>query len=193
MNALLGVANGIQSFLRVIAHTTGWLLVVLMFVTCIDITCRKLAPVYPDTFAYFPFSQFQELEWHLHAAVFSFWMGFNYTINAHPRVDTYIGTASARNQAWLEFWCCLLFAFPFVLMILYYGWDFWLSSYRGNEGSDAAVGLPMRWIIKGVYYAGLWLLLLGIISVFLKLIVVLFGGRSFEQANLKLGTSNVEV
>lgn len=193
MSALLAIGDGLQRFLRGIAHASGWLLVVLMCVTCVDVVCRKMAPIYPDTFAYFPFSRFQELEWHLHAAVFSFWMGFNYTINAHPRVDTFIGTAKPRTLAWLEFMCCLIFAFPFLIMLLMTGWPFWLQSYLTGEGSDAAVGLPMRWIIKGVYYVGLWLLLLGVVSVFLKLIVVLFGDRTLEQARVRLGTSNVEV
>ena len=41
------------------ALASGWLLIVLMFITCIDVFSRKLGiPI--------PLTKFQEFEWHLH-------------------------------------------------------------------------------------------------------------------------------
>ena len=50
------------------------------------------------------------MEWHLHTAIFSLWLGFNYTINAHPRVDSYVADMSLRRKAWIELAaaCCWL-------------------------------------------------------------------------------------
>ena len=121
------------------------------------------------------------------------WLGFNYAINAHPRVDSYVANATLRKRAWIELIGCLAFAIPYTFVLIYYGWDFWLHSYLTNESSDAAVGLPYRWIIKGVYYAGLWLLLLAILSVALRLIAYLSGRVDADEARLRLGSAVSEV
>ena len=77
MSKLLAVSDAIKWILERTAFASGWLLIVLMCVTCIDVLGRKLGiPI--------PLTKFQELEWHLHTTVFSMWMGYNYTINAHP-------------------------------------------------------------------------------------------------------------
>ena len=44
-----------------------------------------------------------------------------------------------------------------------------------------------RWIIKGIYAAGLWLVVLGILSVLLRVIVFLFSGKSEHEVNLQIG------
>ncbi len=48
------------------------------------------------------YTKLQELEWHFHAAIFSLWMGYCYTINAHPRVDSFLEGKSYRARAWIE-------------------------------------------------------------------------------------------
>jgi TRAP-type mannitol/chloroaromatic compound transport system permease small subunit len=183
MKHLLALANGIARLLERIADWSGWLLIVLMCVTCVDVVVRKIGV------PHFPYTKLQELEWHLHTAIFALWLGFNYTINAHPRVDSYTEKLSFRTKAWIEFTGCLVFALPYTLVIVYFGWDFVKHSYVFSEGSDAASGLGYRWFIKGVMYVGLWLLLLGIVSVLLRLIVYLFGNRPASEVDLKIGQS----
>ena len=186
MSSLLSASNAVKVLLERIANASGWLLIVLMCVTCADVLCRKLGiPI--------PFTVMQELEWHLHTAIFSMWMGFNYTINAHPRVDSYTERLRFRTKAWIEFAGCLAFALPFTLMLVWYGWDFVKIAWDLQEGSDSAAGIPHRWIIKGVLYAGLWLVLAGVLSVMLRLVVFLFGGRPQEEADLRIGHSASEV
>ena len=181
---LLKTANALHRFLERIADASGWLLIVLMTVTCVDVVCRKFGVVG------FPYTKFQELEWHLHTAIFSFWLGFNYVVNAHPRVDSYTEKLGFRRKAWIEFAGCLLFALPYTLVLVWYGWDFVRIAWEFNERSDAALGLPYRWVIKGIMYLGLWLLLLGIVSVLLRLIAYLFFR---QEANLRIGASASEV
>lgn len=177
---LLRAANALHRFLERVADASGWLLIVLMAVTCIDVTFRKLGVVG------FPYTKFQELEWHLHTAIFSLWMGFNYCINAHPRVDSYTELLGMRHKAWIELVGCLLFALPYTAVLVWYGADFVSTAYVFNESSDAALGLPYRWVIKGIMVLGLWLLLLGIVSVMLRLIAFLFYR---QDADLRIGTS----
>jgi len=179
------VSDLIKGLLEKIAFTSGWLLIVLMFVTCMDITFRKLQlPI--------ALTQFQELEWHLHTAVFSGWMGYNYTINAHPRVDSYTETLGFRAKAWIEFLGILLLALPFLFVMLQHGWPFVQQSYVQNEASENVTGLPFRWAIKGVFFIGIWLVFLGVLSVLLRLVAFLFLGRTQEEAQIEIGHSELE-
>jgi TRAP-type mannitol/chloroaromatic compound transport system permease small subunit len=178
-------SNGIKWFLEKIAFASGWFLIVLMFITCMDIVFRKLQlPI--------ALTQFQELEWHLHTIIFSGWMGYNYTINAHPRVDSYTDTLTFRTKAWIEFLGLILLAFPFLYIMLKHGWPFVQQSYLQNEASENVTGLPFRWAIKGVFFAGIWLVFLGVLSVFLRLIAFLFLGRSQEEVEIQIGHSELE-
>jgi TRAP-type mannitol/chloroaromatic compound transport system permease small subunit len=186
MQALLELSRMIERLLGILANWSGWLLVVLTGITCFDVVCRKLGvPI--------PFTQFQEMEWHLHTAIFSFWLGFNYTTNAHPRVDSFVADVGLRRKAWIELLGCLFLALPYILAVMYFGWPFVEQSYVVNEHSEAANGLPYRWVIKAVLFLGLVLLAAAVISVILKLIVFLFGRRSAEQAGLRLGPSAGEI
>ena len=181
---LLKIANALQRLLERIAEASGWLLIVLMTVTCVDVVFRKFGVVG------FPYTKFQELEWHLHTALFSLWLGYNYVVNAHPRVDSYTEKLGFRRKAWIEFAGCLVFALPYTLVLVWYGWDFVRIAWEFNESSDAALGLPYRWVIKGIMYLGLWLLLAGIVSVLLRLIAYLFFR---QEADLRIGASASEV
>jgi TRAP-type mannitol/chloroaromatic compound transport system permease small subunit len=182
---LVPTADGIKWILEKIAHITGWMLIVLMFVTCMDIVFRRLQlPI--------ALTQFQEAEWHLHTIIFSGWMGYNYAINAHPRVDSYTGTLSFRTKAWLELIFLVILAFPFLYVMLKHGWPWVVTSYVQNEASENVTGLPFRWAIKAVFFAGIWLVFFGALSVFLRLIAFLFRDVGQDESGLDLGHIEME-
>ena len=186
MNALLEMSESVRRMLEVVARASGWLLVVMAAVTCFDVLARKTGlPV--------PLTRLQELEWHFHAALFSLWMGYGYTINAHPRVDSFTETLTLRRKAWIELIGCLLLALPYMALVAYQSLSFVADSYAVHEQSPSTVGLTHRWIIKGIYAAGLWLVVLGILSVLGRLIVLLFGGRSQAEVNLQIGSTTLDV
>jgi len=186
MKALLTIAEGVRRLLEAVALGSGWLLVVMAAVTCFDVVARKTGlPV--------PLTKLQELEWHFHAAIFSLWMGYGYTINAHPRIDSFTESLTIRGKAWIELAGCLLFALPYVGLVAYNSLDFVAASYALGEQSDSTVGLRHRWIIKGIYAAGLWLVVLGILSVLARVIALLFGGRSPAEVDLQIGGTTTEV
>jgi len=186
VSAALAAADGIRRLLEAIARASAWLLVVMAAVTCFDVIARKTGIPAPLT-------KLQELEWHFHAALFSLWMGYGYTINAHPRVDSYTESLPLRRKAWIELLGCVLFALPYCGLVAFHSLDFVASSYALGEQSDSTVGLRYRWAIKGIFAAGLWLVVLGILSVMLRLIVFLFGGRSADEVNLDIGHTEVDV
>jgi TRAP-type mannitol/chloroaromatic compound transport system permease small subunit len=179
-DALLKISEGMRRLLETIALASGWLLVIMACVTTFDVVARKLG-------VQLPYTKLQELEWHFHAAVFSLWMGYCYTINAHPRVDSFTEHLSYRTRAWMELAGCLLLALPYMALVAFYSLDFVQRSYLVGEQSDSTVGLTHRWIIKGIYAVGLWLVVLGILSVLLRVIVFLFGHKRPEEVNLQIG------
>jgi TRAP-type mannitol/chloroaromatic compound transport system permease small subunit len=180
MNALLKLAEVLRRFLEWIALVSGWLLVVMACVTTFDVVARKFGlPM--------PYTMLQELEWHFHAAVFSLWMGYCYTINAHPRVDSLTEHLAFRSKAWIELAGCLLLALPYMALVAYFSLEYVERSYVIGEQSESTVGLPYRWIIKGVYAFGLWLVVLGIVSVMIRVVVFLFGRKPAEEVNLQIG------
>jgi TRAP-type mannitol/chloroaromatic compound transport system permease small subunit len=180
MNALLKLSEALRRLLEWIALASGWLLVVMACVTTFDVVARKFG-------VQLPYTKLQELEWHFHAAIFSLWMGYCYTINAHPRVDSFTEGLTYRSKAWIELACCLILALPYVTLVAYYSLDYVAASYWLGERSDSTVGLTHRWIIKGVYAAGLWLVVLGILSVLFRVVVFLFGSKSPQEVNLRIG------
>jgi len=186
MNALLKVSEGLRRLLESIALASGWLLVIMACVTTFDVVARKIG-------LDLPYTKLQELEWHFHAAIFSLWMGYCYTINAHPRVDTFTERMTHRGKAWIELVGCLVLALPYMALVAFDSLDFVAASYRLNEQSDSTVGLTHRWIIKGVYAAGLWLVVLGILSVLARVIVFLFGNKPEREVNLQIGHVETEV
>jgi TRAP-type mannitol/chloroaromatic compound transport system permease small subunit len=180
MDALLRLAEILRRLLERVALVSGWLMVIMACVTTFDVIARKMG-------VQLPYTKLQELEWHFHAAIFSLWMGYCYTINAHPRVDSFTERLTYRGRAWVELVGCLVLALPYVALVAYYSLDFVERSYLVGEQSDSTVGLTHRWIIKGIYAAGLWLVVLGILSVLLRVIVFLFGTRPAEEVNLQIG------
>jgi TRAP-type mannitol/chloroaromatic compound transport system permease small subunit len=180
MDALLKISEGLRRLLEWIALASGWLLVVMACVTTFDVLARKAG-------MQLPYTKLQELEWHFHAAIFSLWMGYCYTINAHPRVDSFTEGLTYRKRAWMELFGCLILALPYVTLVAYFSIDFVARSYALGEQSDSTVGLTHRWVIKGIYAAGLWLVVLGILSVLLRVIVFLFGNKPEEEVNLQIG------
>jgi TRAP-type mannitol/chloroaromatic compound transport system permease small subunit len=186
MTALLKAAENSRRMLEVVAQSSAWLLVIMAAVTCFDVLARKTGIPAPLT-------KLQELEWHFHAALFSLWMGYGYTTNAHPRVDSFTEHLPYRRKAWIELFGCVLFALPYCALVAYHSIDFVASSYALAEQSDSTVGLRYRWFIKGIYAVGLWLVVLGILSVLARVIVFLFGKLPPNEVNLQIGHTEADV
>jgi TRAP-type mannitol/chloroaromatic compound transport system permease small subunit len=186
MNALLKLAESSRRLLEWIALGSGWLLVTMACVTTFDVVARKFG-------VQLPYTKLQELEWHFHAAIFSLWMGYCYTINAHPRVDSFLEGKSYRTRAWVELVGCLVLALPYVALVAYFSLSFVAGSYEVGERSDSTVGLTHRWVIKGIFAFGLWLVVLGILSVLFRVIVFLFGDKPEAEVDLQIGHVEADV
>jgi TRAP-type mannitol/chloroaromatic compound transport system permease small subunit len=171
MDKLLAASKAIERTLYAISMTAGWLFIVCTIVIVFDVITRKFGFQLPQMGS----TRLQELEWHLHTALFCFWLGTAYIKNSHVRIDIAVVNLAPRKQAWIELLGVLVFALPYCLVAIYFSYDFWHTAWQFNESSDSATGLPWRWIPKGMITAGLVLLLLAVISVGFRLIVYLWG------------------
>ena len=93
-------------------------------------------------------TKLQELEWHIHAVLFLFCLGWAYLKDAHVRIDLVRERLSDRAQKWVELIGCLMFLIPYAVIVIFYGVDWWHRSFIQNESAASATGLPYRWIIK---------------------------------------------
>ena len=75
-----------------------------------------------------------------------------------------------------------MFALPYCLVAIYFSFDFFWIAWLQNEYSENPSGLPWRWIPKGIIFLGLVLLLAAVISVFLRVVVYLFGPERLRDA-----------
>ena len=178
MDRLLAVSDAINAVLGRIGAAAGWLFLACTVVIIFDVLSRKFGFQIPGLGS----TRLQELEWHMHAALFSFWIGVGYVRNTHVRIDVALTKASPRTHAWIELLGCIVFAIPYCLIAIYFSTDFAWISFVDGEGSESANGLPYRWIPKGFLMFGLMLLLAAVVSVLMRIIVYLFGPERLRRA-----------
>lgn len=184
MRALLGVSETIDAILDFIAKVFGWCFLLMVIVICFDVVTRKIGYQLMIGNVDLGSTRLQELEWHLHAALFLTWIGYCYVRNAHVRIDVFTSGLSRRAQSWLEVIGCLVFALPYVWVALPYAWNFFTVSYFQGEASAAPNGLPARYIIKFFLFFGFLSVFAAVISVFARRIAFLFGSPEVAQRAL---------
>ena len=150
-----------------IGRATAWVAIFLMLVIVFDVVTRR--------FFVLGSTKLQELEWHIHAVLFLFCLGWAYLKDAHVRIDLVRERLSDRAQKWVELIGCLMFLIPYAVIVIFYGVDWWHRSFIQNESAASATGLPYRWIIKAALPIGFTILLLSGIGMAFRKIVQLFG------------------
>lgn len=180
MRSLLQVANLLERFPQMFGKVGAWLILPLIFIIMFDVVTRKFTVVQQaimnsPLYVILSPTKLQEMEWHLHAALFLLALGYAYTVNAHVRVDLMREKLSDRGQAWVELMGIIFLMIPYILVVLHYGWIFFYQAWESNEASDAMTGLSHRWVIKSFVLIGLFLALLAGISTLLRQVVFLFG------------------
>ncbi len=168
MDKALRFARALERLVSTIGRIFAWLSLPLAAVIVFDVVTRR--------FFVLGSTRLQELEWHLHAALFLMLLGYAYLRDAHVRIDVLRERMSPRTRAWVEVVGCLLFLIPYSLLLLYYSANFWERSFLLGEASAATTGLPHRWIVKAAMPLGFALLFLAGLSVLLNRLRDLLGG-----------------
>jgi len=175
-----------ESFIAVnttVGKYASFLFLPLMGIITYDIIQRKLLDYYPNIVdsawaKTFTSTRIQEMEWHLHGALFLMCLGYAYTKDAHVRIELVRDRLNNRMRGWLELLGCIAFLIPYCWLISRMSWKYMEASYRIGEVSAAMTGLSHRWVIKAFLPAGFILLGMAGIAIFLKCVVYLFGPES---------------
>ena len=117
MEGLVSISETLRGIVNRVGRAGTWLLVPLVLITMWDVVARKL--VWIQIFMVANFGSFfestlmQEMEWHLHTAVFCLVLGYGYTHNRHVRVDLLREDFTFNSTAKLAFFGNIFFLLPF--------------------------------------------------------------------------------
>jgi|TARA_B100000959_G_scaffold86675_1_gene92075 TRAP-type mannitol/chloroaromatic compound transport system permease small subunit len=192
---MVQVSYKLKTIVDFIGQRGAFFILPLVLFTMIDVFGRKLTNTAFDfqlwlvenVSLYFQSTMLQELEWHVHTALFSLVLGYGFTHNRHVRVDLLRMHLQTKTQALIEFVGTTFFMIPYTIVVIYFCYIFTYDSYVTNEISASLVGMSHRWIIKSVLGVGLIVALLSGIAVWLQSTVVLFASKDirFELMTLE--------
>ncbi|MEL6791703.1 MAG: TRAP transporter small permease subunit [Pseudomonadota bacterium] len=164
---MIKVADFFERICTYAARFAGVLLVALMLVIVYDIVGRKFFNTGSVAL--------QELQWHLHGAIVLLGIGYAYTRDAHVRIDILYSNFSQRFKLKLEIFGIIVLLTPFLLVLLWSGFDYAHRAFVRGESSPEGLGLDHRWIIKSVIPISTLITLLGAWSVVIRALMVLRG------------------
>ncbi|MFN3744586.1 MAG: TRAP transporter small permease subunit [Hyphomicrobiaceae bacterium] len=187
----LRMASKLRAFVDFVGRWAAWLIVPLVIVTCIDVIARKLIWRAADgsvqglqiwlvnyVSRYFDSAFMQELEWHIHTALFALVLGFGTIYNTHVRVDLIRDNLDFSRKVRLEFLGLTFFLIPYLVLTIYFAINYAVGSYTVGEVSPSAIGLSHRWIIKSVLVVGLIVALIAGIAVWLQVAYLMWGDQT---------------
>lgn len=151
MNALLTLAQAIDSLNARIGRATMWLILVTVLISAGNAASRKLLSLSSNAWL--------EIQWTLFAAVFLLAAAYTLQKNEHVRIDVLVGRLPARLRAALDIFGGLVFLLPFTTLVIAHAWPFFLESWRSQEVSNNPGGLllwPGKLLIP-LGFALLWL------------------------------------
>lgn len=166
MTALLGLARLIDRINGVVGRGTAWLILVAVLVSAGNAVLRKSFNLSSNAWL--------ELQWYLFGAVFMLCAAWALRDDAHVRVDVLSSNLSMRSRVWVDLVCHILFLMPFVVLMAWLSWPFFLTSYVTAEQSNNAGGL-IRWPAKLFVLIGFVLLVAQGISEIIKRSAMLSG------------------
>ncbi len=178
LNKILYLSYTLEAIVKFFGKIGAWLSIPLIFIIIFDIITRR--------FFILGSTKIQEMEWHLHTAIFMLALGFAYLKNSHVRIEIIREKYSPILKSIFEILGILFFLVPYTFMIIYYGFDFVSRSYNLNEVSSALTGLSHRWIIKSFIPLGMLLLFLAGLSILIKNIAYLGFILKKDKQSLKI-------
>lgn len=167
MKGLLFAAGGLDLMVRRVGQLAAWLSLALMAVIMFDVVTRR--------FWVIGSTKLQDLEWHLHAALFLSTLGYAYVEGAHVRIDILHARFGPKTAAVVELLGALVLLAPFCLVVLWYGSSFVERSFMMGEGSASQTGLPHRFVIKSFLLIGFALLFAAAVAAALRSLATLLG------------------
>jgi TRAP-type mannitol/chloroaromatic compound transport system permease small subunit len=174
VHALLAVSRIIDSINLRLGKWVSWLILIVVIISAANAVSRKLLGLSSNAFL--------ELQWIMFSVIFMVCSPWTLMSNEHIRIDIVNNMFSKRVRNWIDVFGHVVFLLPLTIVMIITGWPFFLASYRLNEQSFNAGGLP-QWPAKSLVVIGFTLLFFQGISELIKRIAVMRGDipDPFEQ------------
>lgn len=164
MDALVRGIDGLTTY---IGRIVGWVMIFIMLLTVYDVAARRLFNA-PVIWAF-------DVSVQLFALHFMIAASFALLRDEHVSINIFKERLSVRSQAAIDIFSYLVLFFPFMIMLLIYGWDFAARSWTTRETSWGIVALPVYYIKTVIPVTAVLLMLQGVSNV-IKLARIVRGG-----------------
>lgn len=164
MEALLKLSRAIDALNAWIGKVLSWLILVVVLISAANATVRKVF----DTSS----NAWLELQWILFGLIFLLCSPWTLLSNEHIRIDIINGMLPKRWRDRIDVFGHIFFLLPLTIIMIVTSVPFFLRSFRLNEQSMNAGGLP-QWPAKGLILIGFLLLGLQGVSELIKRIAVI--------------------
>lgn len=166
MGALLALSRAIDAVNFRIGKVLSWLVLVAVLISATNATVRKVFDVSSNAWL--------ELQWILFSVVFLLCSPWTLLSNEHIRIDIVNNLFPQWLRNWIDVIGHLFFLLPLTIVMVLTGFPFFEKSFRLNEQSGNAGGLP-QWPAKSLVMIGFALLFLQGVSELIKRIAVMRG------------------
>ena len=180
---IVSISQFLEKIVTFFGKLGSWLAIPLIFIIIFDIVTRR--------FFILGSTKLQEMEWHLHTALFLLVLGYAYLKDSHVRIEIVREKYSMLIKSIFETLGILVFLIPYTILVIFYGVDFVIRSFNLNEVSSALTGLSHRWIIKFFIPFGMFLLLLAGFSILIKKVLYIIS--YFNNNNKELNNALLKV
>jgi TRAP-type mannitol/chloroaromatic compound transport system permease small subunit len=166
VQGLLKLSRGIDALNGRIGKIVAWLILIVVLVSALNATVRKLF----DTSS----NSWLELQWVLFGIVFLLCSPWTLLSNEHVRIDIVNNMLPKGVRNAIELFGHIFFLLPLTIIMMVTSVPFFMRSFRINEQSMNAGGLP-QWPAKSLIMIGFALLFIQAISEIIKRLAIMGG------------------
>lgn len=164
---LLAVADRLDALARGIGRVVAYFTVATVLICFLNVYLRYAVGV--------GFVWLQESYIWTHVAAIMFGSSYALLQGAFVRVDPFYSRMSVRGKAWVDLFGTIFFLGPFVWMMGFSGWSFFLASWKMDERSAYESGLPGVYLLKGTLLVFVTLVVLQGIAMICRCVLTLLG------------------
>ena len=166
MDLLLKLSQGIDAVNRRIGQFFALMVLLAILVSAVNATVRKVFDLSSNAWL--------ELQWVLFSMVFLFCSPWTLLSNEHVRIDIVNSMLPRPVRSTIELVGHTLFLLPLTIIMIVTSVPFFRESFRLNEQSFSAGGLP-QWPAKSLIMIGFALLAMQGISQIIKRVAIMRG------------------
>jgi TRAP-type mannitol/chloroaromatic compound transport system permease small subunit len=167
LRVLSAFVNAIDRFSKWQAAVVCWLIFALIFTLTFEITARYFFGS-PTLWAY-------DFTYILYGCLFMLGAAYTLLVDQHVRIEFIHSAMPPRMRTIVEIIGYLIFFFPAIGALLYFGSEFAWESWVVDEHAKQSIWAPVIYPFKTVLPVGAFLLLLQGIAKFIRCVTSLFG------------------